>query len=945
MDYLELAFPRDICLHNQTGNSVLHINTRSLNHKRDDVALFLEQFQLKFDLIMMTETWGTNDEPTFTLDGYNTFYLNRTHKRGGGVALLVTTKKSCHIVPEFSKITDEYEILTVQFKDELISVIYRPPNGSMASFMQFYENFLEYACCNNFLLISAGDFNINLLEENCVTRELNNLLLSSGFKNLINTPTRITCSTSSALDLVITNIDTVIYSAGTITSDISDHCPVFMNYFCKPLDKGTRRVLPTIQHITSRSLEAFSLDISKQNWSSVFKEKNADNAYDAFIQTFRRIYAIHFPFKTLKSARKARKPWVTREHLSMIKRKNICYHTFLRTRSAETLKEFKKLRNRLNAELQRAKKAYYQRIFVHANRQRSSATWKLINTILGRDNKNALPESITFGGKDFRGAALADHFNNYFINAVALCNDNADFVAGCSNVSQSIFLDPTNESEVCEIFKHLNSTKSLDADDLQITPIKHVLYLLSSVLTYIYNLVLEHGVFPEAMKKARVSVIFKGGDRNSESNYRPISVLPVFSKCLEKIIHVRITKFFNKHNVLTDAQFGFISGKSTETALLTLKEAILHNFEQNKFTLSIFLDFSKAFDSLHHNILLDKLETNGIRGVAKSLIRSYLSNRCQSVYINENSSSFLPLTRGVPQGSILGPLMFNVYINDIVQLDTTVKYVIYADDSTIILDGVNLDDIVSKANDILSRISSWSRMNQLKINPNKTKAIVFRAKNKVLATHQPLVLESVPIDIVDSYKILGVYFSSNLGWDTHVNFVCKKLSSVTGVMSRCRDILPLKVKLQIYYALFNSHLMYCSLVWATTSKANINKVITLQKKIVRQIGNIEPFGTTRGAFQEFNIIRADNLYTFRLLHTLYFSNKEFSNFIRLLSCLQRRVITIPTRNTDIWFVPRFRTTYRHQALAYNVPTTLNTHKSTISCNKKQLHSHFCSLAP
>ena len=269
---------------------------------------------------------------------------------------------------------------------------------------------------------------------------------------------------------------------------------------------------------------------------------------------------------------------------------------------------------------------------------------------------------------------------------------------------------------------------------------------------------------------------------------------------------------------------------------------------------------------------------------------------------------------------------------------------IYADDSTIILDGVNLDNIISKANDILSRISSWSRMNRLKINPNKTKAIVFRTKNKVLTTHQPLVLESVPIDVVDTHKKLGLHFSSNLGWDTHVNFVCKKLSSVTGVMSRCRNILPLKVKLQIYYALFNSHLMYFTFVWATTSKANINKVITLQKKIVRQIGNIDPFGTTPEAFQEFNIIRADNLYTFRLLHTLYFSNRELSNFIKSLSCLERRVISVPTRNTDIWFVPRFRTAYKYQALAYNVPTTLNTHESTITCNKKQLHSHFCSLS-
>lgn len=228
-------------------------------------------------------------------------------------------KKNCHVVPEFSKKEDDYEILTV---------IYWLPNGSMASFMQFYGNFLEYACCNTFLLISAGDFDISVPEENCVTRELNNLLLSRGFNNLINTPTRITCSTTSAVDLVITNIDTLVHSAGTLTSDISDQCPVFMNYFCKPLDKEVRQVLHTIQHITSRGLEAFTLDISNQSWSSVFKQKNTYSSYDAFIHIFQCIYAKHLPFKMLKSARKARKPWVTREHLAMIKCKHICYHTF-----------------------------------------------------------------------------------------------------------------------------------------------------------------------------------------------------------------------------------------------------------------------------------------------------------------------------------------------------------------------------------------------------------------------------------------------------------------------------------------------------------------------------------------------------------------------------------------------------------------------------------------
>lgn len=187
MDYLELAFPQCVSSRNPTSDSVLHINTRSLNHKKDDVAFLLDQFQLTFSAIMLTETWGRNDDQAFSLDGYNAFSLNRSNKRGGGVALLVTMKKNCHVVLQFTVVTDDYEILTIRCKHELISVLYRPPNGSIASFLLFYETFLEVVCNNNLHLVSAGDFNINMMEESNATRDLNTLLQSTGFTNLITT--------------------------------------------------------------------------------------------------------------------------------------------------------------------------------------------------------------------------------------------------------------------------------------------------------------------------------------------------------------------------------------------------------------------------------------------------------------------------------------------------------------------------------------------------------------------------------------------------------------------------------------------------------------------------------------------------------------------------------------------------------------------------------------
>lgn len=216
MDYQELTLPSDVKFDYLSCESVMHINARSVNRKEDDIVLLLQQFCSQFSVLMLSETWYTNSSKMLELDGYNNFFLNRKNSRGGGVAILVAKHKKCEILPEFSKTTVDYEILTLKNKQEIISVLYRPPTGNVARFLEFYEDFLEFICKNNLRLISGGDFNINMLEENNCVRDFSTKLVSSGFINVIKTPTRITCSTSSMLDLIVTNLDTEIYNAGTV---------------------------------------------------------------------------------------------------------------------------------------------------------------------------------------------------------------------------------------------------------------------------------------------------------------------------------------------------------------------------------------------------------------------------------------------------------------------------------------------------------------------------------------------------------------------------------------------------------------------------------------------------------------------------------------------------------------------------------------------------------
>lgn len=640
-DYRELASPRSIKDAGRASKSVLHLNARSVVNKKDEISIFLSDFSFKFDIILLSETWYHDSCNMLRLPGYELFYLNRVNKRGGGVAAMVASGTHCNLVTDFTKNTEDYEVLVLHSKNEIFCVVYRPPDGNIVRFLDFFEGFLEYVAKNNFRLVCAGDFNINVLEQSTVSRDLNLQLQSCGFVNLITTPTRITSTTLSAIDLFLTNVETKILTVGTLSCDISDHCPIFCIYNTDINKNNELGDVFTFQSITELGLALFKLEVERYDWSSVFEKTTADDAYNCFLEIFLRLYEKCFPLKTVRRSKKVRKPWVSLEHLKMIKHKNSLYHSFQRTQSEVTLKEFKKLRNNINKKLRLAKATYYQNLFADASQKRPASTWNIINKILGRNNTSSYPSAITHDSVELTGKSLAEHFNHYFTNIVSPSANILNIMTKQSGPVQSIFLTPTDETEIYSTFMNIRNSTATDIDHLQIKPIKYVLSSISRILTHIFNLVLETGIFPTNMKKAKVSVIYKSGDKNLASNYRPISVLPVFSKGLEKIISSRVTMFLEKNNILTDFQFGFRKGKSTETALLAIKENVLQNIQNNLYTVGVFIDLSKAFDCINHNILINKLSNIGIRGSALSLFDSYLRNRSQCVCIHDHKSSFL----------------------------------------------------------------------------------------------------------------------------------------------------------------------------------------------------------------------------------------------------------------------------------------------------------------
>lgn len=306
MKYRDFVLPHDLKLPDREQSTVLHFNARSAESKDDDIGYFLKQFSFHFNVIMITETWYSNDSNIMHLDGFRHFFLNRQCRRGGGVSVLVERRGNYDLVSEFCKIEDDYEILTIRDNLDVLSVVYRPPNGNILRFLEFFEYFLEYVSANKYRLVCGGDFNINVLDRNPSVCYFTNRLFSAGFVNLINTPTRVTQTTSSCLDLLITNVDTFVLEAGTISSDVSDHCPVFMSYTVSKTRHYRDEPLTT-QRITEYSLESFKQDISAYDWSYLFDITDATTAYSKFIAAFVEIYTANFPFRKIQRSKRIKK--------------------------------------------------------------------------------------------------------------------------------------------------------------------------------------------------------------------------------------------------------------------------------------------------------------------------------------------------------------------------------------------------------------------------------------------------------------------------------------------------------------------------------------------------------------------------------------------------------------------------------------------------------------
>jgi hypothetical protein len=408
----------------------------------------------------------------------------------------------------------------------------------------------------------------------------------------------------------------------------------------------------------------------------------------------------------------------------------------------------------------------------------------------------------------------------------------------------------------------LGTGKCPGHDKLKSNIIKMVSNEVAYPLSIIFNNSLTSGVVPDDMKVAKVIPIYKKDSPESFGNYRPVSVLPCLSKILERIVYNRSYDFLCKNDILYDKQYGFRTNHSTYMAVLDFVNGISKAFDESMYTIGIFMDLSKAFDTIDHNILLNKLYHYGFRGVSYDWFCNYLTNRKQYVLYDSVKSPVNDIRCGVPQGSILGPLLFIIYMNDICNTSSLLNTILFADDTTVFYSHKDMHILCTTLNDELKEVCNWFKANKLSLNAKKTNLMFLgtRFKTKNIDSKNEIYLDGCKLTRVHEAKFLGITIDENLTWKRHVNDVCNKCSRNIGVLNKLKYFLPKKSLYQLYCSLVLPYINYGILIWGNANKVYVNKVFRLQKRALRIVSNSHYLCPSKPLFEKYNVLNAFDMY-------------------------------------------------------------------------------------
>uniref|UniRef100_A0A1B6KMS7 Reverse transcriptase domain-containing protein n=1 Tax=Graphocephala atropunctata TaxID=36148 RepID=A0A1B6KMS7_9HEMI len=803
----------------------------------------------------------SHDIDRLNINNYRvTSYFCREKSNKGGVIILSKeqiewTQMAIHL-PENLCEEKQFEFcatvfLIKKFKFVLIG-LYRSPNSNVNVFLDRLSCLIDLVVKKYPYIILAGDLNINVLKNSSEHVKLKNILKSFDMNYTVNFPTRVFQGSVSAIDNFLTSLKKCqILVTGVITM-LSDHDGQVLEIVHTHKNNVRNNYLINIKRdFSEENKGTFKGLLEKETWQTVFLSP-VNQKFDIFYSTLTNYFNLAFPKKFFKT-KKCQNKWINQE-LKEEKQNIIKLNKKARVTNDLELSKLCKYKNKIyKTKLLSAKKDYFDHK-IKKSRNKNKTTWNIINSETGDKLKSFNNIKINIDGREIvNPLKISQTFNDFFtgmisanVNTVnvAYKNKNLSIISGqnlCGyNFEKIFYLTQTDEMEVQKIINSFQNKFSSGHDDIPMTIIKTVNKQLSKVLVHLINSSFICGIFPDQLKIAKVIPIYKKNDPLNIQNYRPVSLLPSLSKIYEKVVYNRLMQFVESNNILEAIQHGFRKQKSTITAVVSFIESIIEAIDRGEKVIGIFMDLSKAFDSVNHSQLLLKLQELGVKNNALSWFESYLYNRKQFVQINhitENNyvvkfqSNLETINVGVPQGSILGPLLFLCYLNNIKKCLNFEPYsglCLYADDSNLKVSGKTVEEIELLTSTELACIEQYFRNHNLTLNSDKTKLVNFKTKQSNQIVDLNIEINDSVIERVDQIKFLGLLVDGNLSWDEHTKLVLNKINSGLYAIRKMLNVCSLESLKLIYYSHIQSHIAYGICVYGSTKIENLTEILKVQ---------------------------------------------------------------------------------------------------------------------
>ena len=869
-------------------------NIRSIHKNIDGFISQLTRLTFEPDVIVLTECWLSEDKPPPTLEMYSCYFTKKSLNQNDGIVIYVKHEIRCTVV-EPEPVGANFLQVSIG-ADIVILAVYRSPSFyCIDNFLNSVDSLLRTCKRKNIVLI--GDINIDI-KQNTTDRNSSpylNLTAELGLLPGHTFPTRI----NNCLDhiMIKTSLPARIV---VMESTVTDHDSVLLSLSYKRKQLKSHQITKTDFVATIKQLESI-------DFSFISPTADAEQAATLFVDAVSS--AIKSNTKTITvSARKIiLKPWITPGLLRCIRHRDKLHINAKKNPGNQILeKTYRRYRNFCNTLLRRLKRCHEKTILQNARSNKE--TWSAIKSITGTTKQKAGADDLL--NIQENPSEAVETVNQHFASAGRLLADNISLPSGISrdnlnytNTSHtlnSMALLKPDEGEIESLIMNLKNDSAVGWDSISNKFLKMSKHIIVPVFTTIVSLCFEQGIFPRVFKRALITPVHKSGARDSVTNYRPISVLPALSKVLEKLLNRQLVGFLENNHILSNCQFGFRAGRSTDGAVSSLVEHITSCLDNKKKCVGIFIDLAKAFDTVSIPILVDKLERIGIRGTVLKIFADFLSSRQQKVKINQYVSSDAAVTCGVPQGSILGPSLFLVYINDLCQMSLHKGiFFTYADDTAIVFQGDTWDEVRHNAEEGLHMVQNWLRLNLLTLNVSKTSLVQFsnsrlkqpnceiRIHTCKFSTNQQCSCQIIAK--TSTVRYLGVLLDEKVTWQPHIGMITARVRKLIWVFKNLRHVANLELLRSVYYALAQSVIGYCIGVWGGACKTHIIQLERAQRSLLKTM-TFKPYRfPTKTLFEICKVLTVRQLFIYNIITHKHastpYDSKKFSNKRKIISVI------------------------------------------------------------